>query len=211
MFFESFDIEVGDIVYAYRPIYNNSAEEFPEDKTVRRFLVLEKYDEEFLLISLTSKKKPVNAYQVGDSFARVNDLYLINKAFILNRLMKIDEDYMEFLLEKCVNCIKINDILYNDDIKEKVLALYKEKFCIPKFRKYEKYQIISLPNLEDSRYLIVDVSNDKYFLYRVKRDFNKSKWVYDFSNSLIFDKNCKYFLYKTLNKREIEDFLFEQK
>ena len=213
MYYRDLNIFDYELIWAYRPIYNNSDELYPIDKKVRKFLVLKNLDDDKLLVlSISSKEHFKYHYKIGkNSYAVLNNLYIISKKDIVKRENILPNDIIDIVLKKCLDCINENTISYNDEIKKIFLNLCKEYFTQKPKGTFNRRDIIYLPDLPDKKYIVDDFRKYAYWAYRIVSDKenNEGNYKIDFSSRIMLEKNKNYLLYDSIDL-EVYKFLKEK-
>ena len=202
MYYREFDINDYELIWAYRPIYNKSEELFPQEKKIRPFFVIKNFDDNRLLVSgLTTKKHHNYNYKIADdSYISFNDFYIISKRDVTKGGIILPKHIVDIFFKKSLLCIKRNEILYGDEIKQLFLAISKEYFLQKNNNIFNSCDIIALYDLSNKKYIIDKVQANSYWAYRIvsdKKDDND--YAIDFSSGIRLEKEKKYLLHDTMD------------
>lgn len=200
MYYRDLNVSDYEIVWAHRPVYNNSDELYPEDKKVRPFFVIKNLDDDKLLVSaVTSKKHPRHNYQVDtNTFVTINDFYIISKRDITKCGMILSKETVDNLFKKFYICLKRKESLYSDEIKTIFLSICKEYFVKETQNTFNKGDIIYLTNVPYNKYIIDDLSENIYWAYRVIT-LEKDNYEIDFSSRIMLEKSKYHSLYDSMD------------
>lgn len=188
----TYGVSVGERIYAHRPVYNSSDELYPTDKKIRPFVILGINGDELLVVSVTSNKKNRHNIEVAPwSYARINDLYLINTLDIVEIKEKIDDNVFNNLIYSIYFCIMSNDnVLYDNKVKEIFLKIYEKgirkdiyQLLNRKPNSFQEREIIYVRNNNDKKYVIDKIVDEGYLAHRIV--FNEEKLDIDFSSQVM--------------------------
>ena len=207
-------IEIGDIVFLHRPIYNRSKEIIPEEKKVRPYCVLDIIDDELLVVGLTTKEHGDFTYQIKEgSYAVINDLYLINSRELVNIRGKVEGNSFNNIIGNIYKVIKSRcNISFDEHIQtlfmNKYQSFIEEKlisFIMKKTKEIQERDIIYQYGNSSQKYIVDKVTEDGYLSYRI--NFDNNILDIDFRSQIMLSKEMNYLVVKNVleeeyNKRE---------
>jgi len=105
-------IEIKDIVFLHRPIYNHHREIIPGKKKIRPYCVLDIVGDDLLVVGLTTKEHGHFTYKINEgSYVAINDLYLINSRELNNVKGKVENDIFNNIIEHIYKAIISRDCI----------------------------------------------------------------------------------------------------
>ena len=201
-------IEIGDIAFLHRPIYNRSEEIIPEEKKIRPYCVLDIIGDELLVVGLTTKEHGHFTYKISEnSYAIVNDLYLINSRELVNTKGNVDENVFDNIICCIYQAIISKDhISFDENIQKLFMDKYEKKLVdellslLVKKKKFQERDIIYQYENPDKKYIIDKITEDGYLCYRINLD-NEILDI-DFSSRIMLLKDGVYFIVKNVSEED---------
>jgi len=204
-------IEIRDIVFLHRPIYNRGKEIIPLEKKIRPYCVLDIIGDELLVVGITTKEHGDFTYQIKEgSYVTINDLYLINSRELTDIKGKVSNNIFNNIIELIYNAIMLNDnIPFNEHIQNLFMDKYQKiiedkliLLSIPEKEFHERDIIYSYENLE-RKYIIDKITDDGYLCYRI--NVNNNILDIDFSSRIMLSKDGIYFIIKNVSEEDYKN------
>lgn len=201
-------IEIRDIVFLHRPIYNHHKEIIPEEKKIRPYCVLDIIGDELLVVGLTTKEHTNFTYQVKNgSYAMINELYLINSRELNDIKGKVSKSCFNKMIELIYDAIITNyHILFNEHIKNLFMDKYQKVIedkifllSIPEKEFHERDIIYSYENSKQ-KYIIDKIYEDGYLCYRI--NLENDVLNIDFNSHIMLSKDGVYFIVKNISEED---------
>lgn len=201
-------IEIRNIVFLHRPIYNQSNEIIPEEKKIRPYCVLDIIGDELLVVGLTTKEHGNFTYEISEgSYARINDLYLINSRELVNIKGKVEDNVFENLIGSIYKVIKSrNHISFDERIQNLFMNKYQKiieeallSLLMKKTTKIQERDIIYQYGKCDQKYIVDKITEDGYLSYRISAN---SILNIDFSSQIMLSKDMNYVVTQKVSEEE---------